>query len=98
MVITAGSISLAGYTNAYLPLVNALQSNNYGGGFPEGFFAKIGTPVVTVTEVANAEGESLTIAPNTWVEIKGSNLAPDTRIWAAADFVNGKLPTQLDGA
>ena len=40
-----------------------------------------------------------TIAPNTWVEIKGSNLAPpgDSRIWQDPDFVNNNLPTQLDG-
>ena len=97
LVDASENIYLAGYTNAYLPLVNALQSNNYSGGFPEGFFAKIGIPGAAVTIVANAEGESLTIAPNTWVEIKGSNLAPDTRIWAASDFVNNRMPTQLDG-
>jgi len=49
--------------------------------------------------VANAEGESAAIAPNTWVEIKGENLAPsgDTRIWKDSDFVNNQMPTQLDG-
>jgi virginiamycin B lyase len=53
----------------------------------------------TITEVANGEGESPTIAPNTWVLIKGSNLAKagDTRIWQNSDFANGQLPTQLDG-
>ena len=52
-----------------------------------------------ITAVANAEGESPTIAPNTWVEIKGSNLAPagDTRIWQGSDFTNNQMPTQLDG-
>ena len=30
----------------------------------------------TITLVANAEGANPVIAPNTWVEIKGSNLAP----------------------
>jgi len=54
-------------------------------------------PVITL--VANAEGESPTIAPNTWVEIKGSNLAPagDSRIWQGSDFVNGQMPAALDG-
>jgi uncharacterized protein (TIGR03437 family) len=49
--------------------------------------------------VANAMGESATIAPNTWVEIKGTNLAPAgvTRIWRGSDFVNRQMPTQLDG-
>jgi uncharacterized protein (TIGR03437 family) len=55
-------------------------------------------PSPAITLVANAEGESPTIAPNTWVEVKGSNLAPagDTRTWQSSDFVGGKLPTALD--
>ncbi len=55
------------------------------------------TPVIGL--VANAMGESATIAPNTWVEIKGSNLAPEgnTRIWRGSDFVNHQMPTQLEG-
>lgn len=50
--------------------------------------------------VANAEGGSPTIAPNTRVEIKGLNLPPagDSRIWVAADFVNNQMPERLDGA
>lgn len=49
--------------------------------------------------VANAEGESVTIAPNTWVEIKGFNLSPagHSRIWGGSDFTVGTMPTQLDG-
>jgi uncharacterized protein (TIGR03437 family) len=57
------------------------------------------TAAPTVTLVANAEGGVATIAPNSWVEIKGSNLGPagDTRIWQSSDFVNSQLPTSLDG-
>jgi uncharacterized protein (TIGR03437 family) len=55
------------------------------------------TPAPVVNLVANAEGDSPTIAPNTWVEIKGLNLAPDTRIWKSSDFVNNQLPANLDG-
>ena len=49
--------------------------------------------------VANAEGESAIIAPNTWLEIKGLNLskAGNERIWRSSDFVGGQMPTQLDG-
>jgi len=52
-----------------------------------------------ITLVANAEGDAPLIAPNTWVEIKGSDLAPagDSRIWAGSDFAGGQLPTSLDG-
>jgi uncharacterized protein (TIGR03437 family) len=51
-----------------------------------------------IAEVANAEGESPTIAPNTWLEIKGTNLAPagDTRTWQASDFVGNQMPSTLD--
>lgn len=55
-------------------------------------------PAPSIALVANAEGEIPTIAANTWVEIKGTNLAPagDTRIWNSGDFVGGQMPTQLD--
>ena len=54
-------------------------------------------PVIAL--VANAAGGSSIIAPNTWVEIIGSNLsAPgDTRIWQGSDFTGGQMPTKLDG-
>jgi uncharacterized protein (TIGR03437 family) len=51
-----------------------------------------------IAEVANAEGEAPAIAPNTWVEIKGVNLAlsGDSRIWQGSDFVGNQMPTELD--
>jgi uncharacterized protein (TIGR03437 family) len=51
-----------------------------------------------IAEVANAEGESPTIAPNTWLEIKGVNLAPagDSRIWQSSDFAGNQMPVALD--
>ena len=68
------------------------------------FFVMVYYPVIATTGplvslVANAEGEETTIAPNTWVEIKGSRLAPpgDSRIWRTSDFAGNKLPAQLDG-
>lgn len=68
------------------------------------YFVMVYYPAVAATGplvslVANAEGEGAMIAPNTWVEIKGSNLAPagDTRIWRNSDFTGGLMPTQLDG-
>jgi uncharacterized protein (TIGR03437 family) len=55
------------------------------------------TPVITL--VANAKGEGILIAPNTWIEIKGFDLAPTghTRTWQTSDFVGNKMPVQLDG-
>jgi uncharacterized protein (TIGR03437 family) len=64
---------------------------------------KVNAPVAstapTISLVSNAFGGSQTIAPNTWVQVKGVNLAPagHTRIWGGGDFANNQLPTQLDG-
>jgi uncharacterized protein (TIGR03437 family) len=60
------------------------------------------TPTPAISVVANAEGESPLLAPNTWIEIKGVNLAPNSdalnlRTWASADFVNNQMPAALDG-
>lgn len=37
------------------------------------------------------------IAPGTWIEIYGRNLAPTTRSWRLDDFTAGRAPTSLDG-
>ncbi len=57
---------------------------------------ELAPPVISL--VAKAEGEAPTVAPNTWVEIKGEGLSltGDTRIWKDTDFVNGRIPTTLD--
>lgn len=54
-------------------------------------------PAVSLVE--NAVGGGAAIAPNTWVQINGTNLAPtgDSRTWQNSDFINGQLPAQLDG-
>jgi uncharacterized protein (TIGR03437 family) len=47
---------------------------------------------------ADAFGSSSSVAPGTWVEIYGSNLAADTRPWATGDFSNNgqTAPVSLD--
>lgn len=57
------------------------------------------TPAPVIMLVANAEGDVPVIAPNTWVEVKGTNLAPagDVHIWQASDFFSNRVPDQLDG-
>jgi uncharacterized protein (TIGR03437 family) len=93
------------------PVQNQEFSFSFGNGFegtdilPNNLFvtayfvgARNSTTGPVVAEVANAEGESPAIAPNTWVEIKGVNLAPagDSRPWQASDFTGNNMPTQLD--
>ncbi len=54
-------------------------------------------PAVQLSAAVNGASFQGALASGTWVSIFGSNLANTTRSWAAGDFVNGKLPTSLDG-
>ena len=54
-------------------------------------------PAITSSSIGNAADGVGIIAPNAWVSIYGANLAATTRNWSTKDFVNGALPTALDG-
>ncbi len=102
-VDSQGNIYVGGYTSQPgLPVTPGVLQTAIKGNY-DGFIAKISAPAIpatpAITQVANAEGGALTIAPNTWVEIHGANLAPagDSRTWQSTDFANSQLPTVLDG-
>jgi uncharacterized protein (TIGR03437 family) len=46
---------------------------------------------------ANAASYTTQTAPAAWISLFGANLSATTRSWVLSDFVNGKLPTKLDG-
>jgi len=46
---------------------------------------------------ASAFGGFASVAPGSWIEIYGSNLASDTRGWLGSDFSGANAPTSLDG-
>jgi protocatechuate 3,4-dioxygenase, beta subunit len=55
-------------------------------------------PVVsTRSGVVNAAAFQPGATPGAWISIHGFRLSTSTRAWTAADIVNGKLPTSLDG-
>lgn len=54
------------------------------------------TPTITNVISAGAFGGFNVITPGTWIEIYGTNLAPDTRQWASGDFNGNNGPTTLD--
>ena len=54
-----------------------------------------GTP--SISGVINAASGAAVIAPNGWISIFGNSLSATTRSWGPSDFVNGSLPTRLDG-
>ncbi|MGA3203810.1 MAG: SBBP repeat-containing protein, partial [Bryobacteraceae bacterium] len=80
--------------NASTILSTGLGSNAFVTSI-SGFFASGTGP--SISSVLNATGEAPVIAQNTFIEVKGANLAPDTRTWQTSDFVNNQLPTSLDG-
>jgi uncharacterized protein (TIGR03437 family) len=45
---------------------------------------------------AYAFGGSTSVAPGSWIEIYGTNLAADSRGWTGADFTGNTAPTSLD--
>jgi uncharacterized protein (TIGR03437 family) len=57
------------------------------------------TPVISSGGVvsASAFGEFPAVAPGSWIEIYGSNLAIDTRSWEGSDFKGDDAPISLDG-
>jgi uncharacterized protein (TIGR03118 family) len=54
-------------------------------------------PAIAASGAVNAASLSAGIAPGAFATIFGTALAATTRTWASSDFVNGKLPVQLDG-
>ena len=59
-------------------------------------YAFTGTGPV-ISEVIDGGSLRPEIAPSAWVTIKGTGLAPTTRIWVDSDFVQNRLPTALNG-
>ncbi len=51
----------------------------------------------TITGVVNGASYIPEIAAASWVTITGQNLSATTRSWGADDFIDGALPTLLDG-
>ena len=114
IITTVAGNGTSGYTGDGGPAISAQLDNpqdvvaDSAGNFyisdsGSSVIRKVNAPVAstapTISLVSNAFGGSQTIAPNTWIQVKGVNLAPagDTRIWAGSDFVGNQLPTQLDG-
>jgi uncharacterized protein (TIGR03437 family) len=54
-------------------------------------------PAPAITAVANAGGYQTNFASATWVAIFGTNLSQTTYSWQQSDFLNGALPTSLQG-
>jgi len=59
----------------------------------------IGPPLINTGGVVGASqfGQFKSVAPSSWIEIYGSNLALDSRSWRTSDFQGATAPEMLDG-
>src|SRR5271157_575443 len=55
-------------------------------------------PSIASINSASDFGAFSNFAPGSWLEVHGSNLAADTRVWTGADFQGPNAPTNLDGS
>ena len=77
---------------------NAVYFTAGPGGQKHGLLGSIqANPNVAASGITNAAQAAGGVAPNTFITIKGTNLAATKRSLVTADFVNGKLPTSVDG-
>src|SRR4051794_25166746 len=53
--------------------------------------------ITSITSATEFGGGFAEFAAGSWVEIKGSGLAANTRTWAGGDFSGANAPTSLDG-
>lgn len=56
-----------------------------------------GPPTVNSVLNASAYGGGTSVAPGSFIEIYGTNLAASTRSWTSADFISSEAPNSLDG-
>jgi uncharacterized protein (TIGR03437 family) len=95
--------SLATLVAAGTCTVQATQAGNftYAAATPvsQSFTVNPAVPLPTITGIigAGAFGAFASVAPGTWVEIYGSNLAANTVAWTGADFTGNIAPTSIGG-
>ena len=98
VAVTAKGLSAAAYSGTVTLLVSGLPNGSIT--IPVTFTvqAPAQRPTIAATGgVLDAAGFGNAIAPGTWVSVFGTALSATTRAWRDADFVNGRLPTSLDG-
>jgi uncharacterized protein (TIGR03437 family) len=84
------SVSVSGDTAA----IGAVGRNNSLGA---AYVFAVPQPTISAVISAGDFGGFSAVAPGTWVEIYGSELASTTRPWTAADFIGNSAPIALDG-
>jgi uncharacterized protein (TIGR03437 family) len=96
--LSLGSSFATDFSVKYMDASNNLQELKFLP-YAEGTFTpnNPNLPVIAGVISAGAFGAFPTIAPGSWIEIYGTNLASASRAWAGEDFSGVKAPTSLSG-
>src|ERR1019366_6443317 len=99
VAVTAKDLAAAVYNGVITLAVEGIPNSSVT--IPVTFTITAPTPVqkptIAAGGVVDAAGLGPAIAPGTWVSLFGTSLSATTRAWRDADFLNGRLPTSLDG-
>ena len=98
VAVTAKGLPAAVYNGTITMAVSGLPSGSVT--IPVTFAIQAPAPRPTISASGGVlDGASFgkAIAPGTWVSVFGTALSATSRKWLDADFVNGRLPTSLDG-
>jgi uncharacterized protein (TIGR03437 family) len=97
-VLGLGSVFATDFSVKYMDTANLLQELKFLP-YAEGTFTpnNPNLPVIGGVISAGAFGGFSSIAPGSWIEIYGTDLASTSRAWAGEDFNGVKAPTSLSG-
>jgi uncharacterized protein (TIGR03437 family) len=95
--VTAKDLAAAVYSGTLTMAVSGLPSSSVA--IPVTFNVQTPAqkPIISAGGVVDAAAFGKAIAPGSWVSLFGTALSATTRAWRDTDFVNGRLPTSLDG-
>ena len=88
-VDSSGKVYVADTQNNVIRLLTPGSAPPCGGALPT---IRAANGVISASDF----GAFSSVAPGSWIEIYGSNLAADTRQWATSDFTGVTAPTSLD--
>ena len=97
VAVTAKDLAAAVYNGVLTMAVSGIPNSSVAIPVTFTIQAPVRKPIIAAGGVVDAAGLGNAIAPGTWVSLFGTALSATTRAWRDADFVNGRLPTSLDG-
>jgi hypothetical protein len=97
MSVSVNPVNLSAGTYPATVRISALGATGSPASISVALVVQAPQPTFNITSVANGASFGAGFAAATWVSIFGTNLAQATRTWQDSDFVNGLLPTSLNG-